>query len=124
MAALRNYPWPGNIRELRNVIERAVIITQGSKLRLIDSLESLSLPASPDLGETVLDSPPAYYIEGETLEQSEYNLILRTLKKCHWRVEGPDGAAELLKVNPGKLRSRMKKLGITRPGIKSPTVVS
>jgi transcriptional regulator with GAF, ATPase, and Fis domain len=65
----------------------------------------------------VSDSPPAYDTEGETLEQSEYNLILRTLKKCHWRVEGPDGAAELLKVNPSRLRSRMKKLGITRPKI-------
>ena len=124
MAALKNYPWPGNIRELRNVIERAVIITQGSKLRLIDSLEALSLPATPNLSEPVPEPPLAYDTEGETLEQSEYNLVLRTLKKCHWRIEGPDGAAELLKVNPSKLRSRMKKLGITRPGITSSTVAS
>jgi PAS domain S-box-containing protein len=114
MAALQNYHWPGNIRELRNVIERAVIITQGSKLQLIDSAESLSLGAEFQQPGIQFDSQPA---SAETLEQSEYNLILRTLKQVYWKVEGPGGAAELLKIHPSTLRTRMKKLGITRPQI-------
>jgi transcriptional regulator with GAF, ATPase, and Fis domain len=112
MTALTDYSWPGNIRELRNVIERATIITQGSKLTLIDRLEGSPEPQyesseSEALGET----------NSETLAQNEYNLILRTLKKVHWRIEGPSGAADLLRVHPSTLRSRMKKLGISRPKI-------
>jgi formate hydrogenlyase transcriptional activator len=110
---LQNYDWPGNVRELRNVIERAVIITQGSKLKLIDSLDSSALKTA----HADLALEPGE--EGETLEQSEYNLILRTLKKVHWRVEGPGGAAELLDVHASTLRSRMKKLGITRPKVQA-----
>ena len=115
MSKLRNYPWPGNVRELRNVIERAVIITQGSKLRLIDDLDSQALEL--DLHEQVAgssalgDSAPT----GETLEQTEYNLILRTLKNVHWKVEGSGGAAEILNLHPSTLRSKMRKLGIERP---------
>ena len=67
--------------------------------------------------------PPADALEGEpdseTLAQNEYNLILRTLKKVHWRIEGPSGAADLLRVHPSTLRSRMKKLGISRPKIEN-----
>lgn len=99
---LRAYEWPGNIRELRNVIERAVIITQGSKLQLQDSFDPLTAREKDEA-------------EGETLEQSEYRLILQTLKKVHWRIEGPGGAAELLDVHASTLRSRMRKLGIGRP---------
>jgi transcriptional regulator with GAF, ATPase, and Fis domain len=55
----------------------------------------------------------------ETLVGSEYNLILRTLKKVHWRVEGIGGAADLLNVNPSTLRSRMRKLGIVKPRIEN-----
>jgi len=107
---LQAYEWPGNIRELRNVIERAVIVTQGSKLQLQDTFDPLTARAS-DLSET----PEA---EGDTLEQSEYRLILQTLKKVHWRIEGPGGAAELLDVHASTLRSRMRKLGIGRPKVK------
>jgi PAS domain S-box-containing protein len=119
MTALKNYSWPGNVRELRNVIERAVIITQGTKLRLIDSLESLSLEAEPHRPDMQFDSQRAQDSEDETLEQSEYKLILHTLKKVHWRVEGPGGAADLLKIHPSSLRSRMKKLGIMRPKVQA-----
>ena len=115
MATLRNYPWPGNIRELRNVLERAVIVSQGPKLALIDDLNSqaLELDLSKQAGrqELFTDLAPV----GETLEQTEYNLILRTLKNVHWKLEGPGGAAELLNLNPSTLRSKMRKLGIERP---------
>ncbi|HKP82493.1 MAG TPA: sigma 54-interacting transcriptional regulator [Pyrinomonadaceae bacterium] len=112
MAKLRNYPWPGNVRELRNVIERAVIITQGSKLHLIDDLDSqaLELEIHEKIG-AFADSVQT----GETLEKTEYNVILRTLKSVHWKVEGPGGAAELLNIHPSTLRSKMRKLGIERP---------
>ena len=119
MLALKNYPWPGNIRELRNVIERAIIITPGSELRLIDSLESVALEAEPEAAAGRFEMPESDS-ENDTLEQSEYKLILRTLRKAHWRVEGPRGAAMLLKIHPSTLRSRMKKLGISRPRVQTP----
>ena len=104
--ALQGYDWPGNIRELRNVIERAVIVTQGSKLQLTDELQTSIARFDSQEGEDV---------EGETLEQSEHRIILGALRKVHWRVEGPGGAAELLNIHASTLRSRMRKLGITRP---------
>jgi len=118
MAKMRNYPWPGNVRELRNVLERAVIVTQGSKLSLIDDLDlqafELQLHARAAVPNEITDAVKA----GETLEQTEYNLITRTLKSVHWRVEGPGGAAELLNLHPSTLRSKMRKLGIERPRFK------
>jgi formate hydrogenlyase transcriptional activator len=120
MAALQAYPWPGNIRELRNVIERAAIITQGPKLRLLDSLEYLPLREQGPLQTIVQQvSQPAEPVAGDSLEESQYKLILHTLEKTYWRVEGPDGAAALLKVHPNTLRSRMRKLGITKPKFKT-----
>ena len=115
MRALQEYDWPGNIRELRNVIERAVIVTQGSKLQLTDTFDSLAFGDEPAIGYADVEAEAES--DAETLEQSEYRLILRTLKKVRWRVEGPGGAAELLDVHASTLRSRMKKLGIRRPKV-------
>jgi PAS domain S-box-containing protein len=117
MSALQNYSWPGNVRELRNVIERAIIVSQGSKLELAEGLESSDAETRQNViqvrdPETTLD-------DGDTLQRSESKLILRTLKKVHWRIEGPGGAAELLDVHPSTLRSRMKKLGIDRPRVQA-----
>ena len=109
MAHLRNYPWPGNIRELRNVIERAVIVTNGPTLQLLEKFYGADLEDDNGLGGNSEQ-------ENETLESSQYNLILRTLKKTHWRIEGVYGAAAALNINPSTLRTRMKKLGITKPG--------
>ena len=113
---LQSYDWPGNVRELKNVIERALIITQGSKLQLGDAFDQLT--QKPDYLLTDTPLQPDQEFEGETLEQGESRLILRTLKKVHWRVEGPGGAAELLNVHASTLRSRMRKLGIARPKFK------
>ena len=117
MAKLRNYPWPGNVRELRNVIERAVIITQGPKLRMIDDLDSQALDLQNQAARQDVFAGSGQ--PGETLEQFEYNLILRTLKSVHWKLEGPGGAAELLNLHPSTLRSKMHKLGIERPRYKA-----
>ncbi|HET8781675.1 MAG TPA: sigma 54-interacting transcriptional regulator [Pyrinomonadaceae bacterium] len=121
MATLRNYPWPGNIRELRNVIERAVIISQGSTLRLIDDLDQQALALEPEHHAATSEIFDDLLPTSETLEQNEYNLIVRTLKNVHWKLEGPGGAAELLNIHPSTLRSKMRKLGIERPRYKSTT---
>jgi len=104
MAALKAYAWPGNIRELQNVVERLVILTPDTTLRLDDTLEG----ASPG---PVVDGPPA----SEALEDVEREHILGVLAKVGWRVAGEDSAASRLKMNPSTLRSRMSKLGIERP---------
>lgn len=109
--ALQNYDWPGNIRELKNVIERAVITSQGTKLQLTDTFDQSARTTEP--------ATTSEEVEGETLEEGEYRLIVRTLRKVHWRVEGAGGAAELLNVHASTLRSRMRKLGITRPKVKA-----
>jgi DNA-binding NtrC family response regulator len=119
MTKLRDYPWPGNVRELRNVLERAVIVTRGSKLEVIDDLDSLALQVELPKQSVVAEPFAAAMTATETLEQTEYNVILRTLKTVHWKLEGPGGAAELLNLHPSTLRSKMRKLGIERPRYKT-----
>jgi transcriptional regulator with GAF, ATPase, and Fis domain len=98
--ALQRYPWPGNIRELEHVIERAVILTEGSELAVVDWL---STPSQTGDGGTLL-----------TLEELERDHIVRMLEHTNWRVSGEKGAAKILGLNPTTLEARMKKLGITR----------
>ena len=99
MQQLKNHSWPGNIRELANVIERAVIYTQGNVLNVVDVFEqSKDQPASS---------------EGmKSLEEVEREYIVHILEHTSWRIEGPRGAAKLLGMNPSTLRTRMIKLGI------------
>ena len=104
MEALKNYAYPGNVRELENIIERAVIVSQGNMLQLASPLKN---PESPDL-----DSPGAPIV---TLSELEKSHILMALRKTHWNISGKDGAAELLGLNPSTLRGRMRKHGICRP---------
>src|SRR5262249_7190197 len=111
LEALINYSWPGNIRELRNVMERAAIITPANTLVLRDSLDGG--PSREQINH--LDGPQNGVFEwAETLEENERNLILRTLDRTGGRIEGPAGAATLLAIHPSTLRSRMRKLGIVR----------
>jgi PAS domain S-box-containing protein len=105
MQALREYEWPGNIRELENVIERAMILCQGPVFQLADRLADLPCSSSP---------------ESKTLEGAERDHILKALSKTSWRINGKNGAAAILGLNPSTLRARMEKLGIRRPEIKTP----
>ncbi|SMF96452.1 PAS domain S-box-containing protein [Methylomagnum ishizawai] len=106
LKALLNYPWPGNIRELRNVIERAVILNSGSLLRI----EPPTLAGHPAAGSaSAAQAGPA------TLAEVERSHILRVLEATGWRVRGAAGAAEILGLKPSTLESRMLKLGIRRP---------
>jgi formate hydrogenlyase transcriptional activator len=114
LEALEAYRWPGNIRELRNVIERAMIIAPDGKLRLRNSLRiNQAMELSPESVERV--EHKAHEARIRRLEEIEREHILRVLEQTYWRVEGKLGAAVVLGLNPGTLRSRMKKLGIQRP---------
>ncbi len=99
LEALQRYSWPGNIRELENVVERALIHTAGSALTLLEgSLEA------PDMQAEV----------GTTLMSVERAHIEEVLQDCRWRINGIGNAAERLGLHPNTLRFRMKKLGIVR----------
>jgi transcriptional regulator with GAF, ATPase, and Fis domain len=99
MTALQGYRWPGNIRELENVVERAMITTTDTTLRI-------ELPEHPaDMGNDGL----------HTLEEHERNYILHVLHVTNGRIHGPKGAAVILGINPWTLSSRMKKLDIEKP---------
>ena len=114
VARLQNYNWPGNIRELRNVIERAVILARGGPLNFdLPVTDSASIPSSaqPLQGE---DASPEFFTEAEMQRRERENLIA-LLNKAGWKIKGPNGAAELLGVKPTTLLSRMKKMGLKRP---------
>jgi transcriptional regulator with GAF, ATPase, and Fis domain len=110
MDLLQQHPWPGNIRELENVIERALIHSTGDTLTLLD-----------DELETVAEEAR----DGVTLSSIERAHIEDVLRACGWRINGVGNAAERLGLHPNTLRFRMKKLGIVRrrqtPGEASPT---
>jgi transcriptional regulator of acetoin/glycerol metabolism len=100
MAELQSYGWPGNIRELENVLERAVINSSGPKLHLADHLTK----------------PPKFLSTGpETMEAMERKHILRVLEQTNWKVSGKNSAAEILGLDRSTLRARMIKLNIHRP---------
>jgi transcriptional regulator with GAF, ATPase, and Fis domain len=100
--ALQGYHWPGNVRELESVIERAVIISQGSALQVLDRFDTFLQTEEP-AGQDV-----------KALVKMEQDLISQALQKTGWRIEGKKGAAVLLGLNPSTLRFRMRKYGILR----------
>jgi formate hydrogenlyase transcriptional activator len=103
MEALMQYPWPGNIRELENIIERGVILSPGPVLRV----------PIQDLRTRI--APGHNHEQSQTLEEIERKHILATLKDTRWVLSGPRGAAMRLGLNRATLYFRMKKLGIVRP---------
>jgi formate hydrogenlyase transcriptional activator len=105
MENLMAYPWPGNIRELQNVIERAVILATGPTLRLDSQLMPISTPTN---ASEAVDSAT----QPLTIDEVNRNHILATLKLTAGVVDGPEGAAKILGLHPNTLRHRMKKLGI------------
>jgi len=98
MTALQEYHWPGNIRELRNVIERAMILGHCPKLHI-------------KLCHTTL-RPIAVKATAGSLDEAERAIILQAVEQCNWRIRGSNGAAALLDVKPTTLESRIKKLGL------------
>jgi formate hydrogenlyase transcriptional activator len=115
---LVGYDWPGNIRELQNVIERAVILAKGP--RITDDLIALRRGADPALPAAVAESPPPSLPEpqpGNVIRffEAERRAIMRALELTGWRISGCGGAAEVLGLKPTTLHAKMKKLGIRRP---------
>ncbi len=100
--SLMKYEWPGNIRELQNVIERAVITCKSNILNPSVGLPSL---VNPDCAESVVSG---------SLASIEKQHISNILEETHWKIEGQNGAAVILEMPPSTLRDRMKKLGISR----------
>jgi len=99
MEALQRHTWPGNIRELENVVERALIHSTGDTLTLLD---------------WNLDQAEVQPVAGTTLMSVERAHIEEVLRECGWRINGLGNAAERLGLHPNTLRFRMKKLGIVR----------
>jgi formate hydrogenlyase transcriptional activator len=137
MARLMSYPWPGNIRELQNVMERAVVLSTGPTLRLdkdlvpvaaIEGSPETEIPApgmrpdGPPLWGPQPDGPPLWGPQPAppspaglpTLEEVERSHILAALQQAAGVVDGPKGAAKILDLHPNTLRHRMNKLGIKR----------
>lgn len=110
MRALENYSWTGNVRELMNVIEGAVIMSDGPELRLEEQIDVMPF-------DHVQEEVPKGKEERESkgLVEIEREHILAMLQEIGWKIEGRNGAAKLLGIKPSTLRSRMKKLGIKRP---------
>jgi len=107
---LQNYNWPGNIRELQNIVERAVIMSKGKELRL-------DLPLSNNKDDLSRIVPPCNedkIVTADEIKEFEIKNIIRSLNKSNWKVSGKGGAAELLGMKPTTLDSRIKMLGIRK----------
>ena len=130
MRRLCAYPWPGNIRELQNIIERAVVLATGNTLTLApdfgslpvmrSTAESLGVPASAgrasaDRVEPTNTEPAKAGTPNHSLDEVERRHIETVLNQTNGLIEGGRGAAKILDLNPSTLRSRMQKLGISRP---------
>jgi formate hydrogenlyase transcriptional activator len=100
LGRLQGYDWPGNIRELQNVIERACVLAKGPVV---------------DVPDPALGTRQRRAWHPTTLDEAEQAHIGRTLEQTGWRIEGPGGAAKLLGLRPSTLRSRIKKHGLRRP---------
>jgi transcriptional regulator with GAF, ATPase, and Fis domain len=102
LSALQEYHWPGNVRELESVIERAVITSQGTALKVLDRFDTIRKTGEPAEEEV------------KALAELEQEHIIQVLQKTGWRIEGQNGAATLLGLNPSTLRARMRKYGLHR----------
>ncbi len=111
---LQELTWPGNIRELRNVLERAVILSQGERLRLDLALPTASPPAAPAHSNQAASFSETFLTDAEFRENEKANLIA-ALRHTEWRIAGPGGAAELLGIKPSTLAYRMKNFDIEKP---------
>jgi PAS domain S-box-containing protein len=111
---LMHHSWPGNIRELRNIIERAVILSTGSRARL-----DLAMPGDvgtqPDVTTDLTPSDGVDFVTDAEMREREKANLTAVLRYANWRVWGPEGAAGLLGIKPSTLTYRMKVLGVTKP---------
>jgi DNA-binding NtrC family response regulator len=109
--ALQQHDWPGNIRELQNVIERALITARHGKL----SLEALTSPAPSRAPASDEGAARRRLMSYADLKAFEKENVIAVLNSTRWKIAGRDGAAEILGVNAATLASRLKAMGIERP---------
>jgi transcriptional regulator with GAF, ATPase, and Fis domain len=109
-ARLQQYDWPGNIRELENVIQRAVILSKGGRLRLDIALADL-----PTTTTSAAEEPEVIILTDREVRARERANLMKALQRTDGRVYGTGGAAELLGINPTTLASRLRALKITPP---------
>ena len=115
MQRLLDYAWPGNIRELENVIERAVILARGPTLEI--DAEVFRMPGTPhDAGPAARDGAAAPATPPRSLADKQRQHIVDALRATGWVIDGENGAARRLGLQPSTLRGRLKKLGIRREG--------
>jgi transcriptional regulator with GAF, ATPase, and Fis domain len=114
VAKLQSYDWPGNIRELRNVIERAVIIARGTTLDF-DIPTTTPVPAPVPAPLTGNPPPGTEILTKVELKVRDQENLLRALQTANWRVKGPNGAAELLGLKPTTVFARIKRTGVRPP---------
>lgn len=117
--SLTAYPWWGNIRELENVVERAVVLCDGPFFDLEE--EPGGLFARSHSTESAPPPTPKAESGLKSLEEIERNHILQVLAEANWVIDGPKGAASILKLKPNTLRSRLQKLNLRRPGNQHPS---
>ena len=110
---LQRYDWPGNIRELQNVIERAVITANAGRLSF--DLPTDDQPKKPSPADAPQTTDKTEIITDDEMRRRERENILAALKQAKWKISGEDGAADLLGIKPTTLASRMKKMNIERP---------
>ena len=113
---LQRYDWPGNIRELQNVVERAVITANSGRLSFdLPTEENHGISADRVLPQEPMQPAPIKIATYDELHRMERDNILAALKQTEWKVSGRGGAAELLGIKPTTLASRIKKMDISRP---------
>ena len=115
IAQFQNHDWPGNIRELQNTIERALILAQNGTLWFdFPGIQKTAATTAPNAASAAAGPEPPILSDLE-LRQRDRDNILAALKKARWKIHGAGGAAELLGVRPSTLISRIKKLGLKKP---------
>lgn len=113
LQSLIAHAWPGNIRELKNVIERAIIVSTGNRLRLDAALPSIA--ETPLEAAKMQESSDADFVTDAEFRMLEKSNISAALRHANWRIWGENGAAKLLELNPSTLKYRMKQLGVKKP---------
>jgi transcriptional regulator with GAF, ATPase, and Fis domain len=108
IAALQAYDWPGNVRELQNVIERALIQASDGKLTVL-------LPAAPSDASGTEEASTKQLLNHDEIRELERDNFIAVLNTFRWKISGPGGAAEFLKLHPATLSSRLRSMGIERP---------
>ena len=112
---LQGYDWPGSIRELRNLVERAVILARGGALEFDLPTGGAALPMGPSSPAVKEPNSAREFFTEPEMQQHERENLLAVLEKAGWKIKGANGAAELLGVKPTTLVSRLKKMRLKRP---------